>query len=254
MRTDALKTQKVMKIKNICLAGALAAGLLAGCKEEPYLWESADYVRIEGPEEWTQGTDSMMFTFSIYPEEMTEFTVEAVLFVQGRVADHDRTIRLSVDESRTTARAEDYEMPEEVVMKAGEYRADFEILLRRSPELADTTVRLQVGIDPSSALQHGVQSESGLTIAWNDEITEPANWADLEEFFGSYSDTKYRFIISTLGIATFPYGVEEDFTWGRMWNYRLTMIEALEAYNNDPSNPDRPMSDKETGELISFEN
>ncbi len=241
-----------MKISNICWAVALFLGLFASCKEEPYLWESEDYARIVGPEVWTQGTDSMTFTFSVYPEDTTVFAVEAELFVQGKVADCDRAIALAIDEVRTTAAAGDYTMPEEVVLKAGEYRAGFEILLHRTEKLKNEEVRLSIGIAPSGDLQGGVRSESTLTVVWNDRITPPANWSVLEEFFGKYSDTKYRFIISTLGISTFPYGEAQEFTWGRMWNYRLTMIEALEAYNNDPANPDRPLRDEETDEPISF--
>lgn len=51
------------------------------------------------------------------------------------------------------------------------------------------------------------------------------------EFFGDYSETKYRFIISTLGVSQFTYGEAEGMTWGEMWNYRLRMVAALEEYN-----------------------
>ncbi len=74
-------------------------------------------------------------------------------------------------------------------------------------------VRLQVKIDGSGDLQPGVDAWSALTIAWNDKITKPGNWEDLTEFFGDYSETKYRFIISTLGVSQFTYGEAEGMTW-----------------------------------------
>ena len=221
-----------MKYTFICLFG-LVMSLLWGCDNDDYVWNGQDYARLVGPEIWTQGTDSMTFTFSVYPTDTVRFAVESEIFVQGRVSDNDRTIRLQVDETNTTAPADSYSVPEEVVLRGGEHSADFDILIYRIPEIQERDITL-----------------SSLTITWNDKITRPSNWDDLEEFFGTYSEVKYRFIISTLGISVFPYG-EGEFTWGRMWNYHLQMVAALEDFNNDPDNPEAPLTD-ENGGVVSF--
>ena len=231
------------------LVGCFAL-LLGGCHNDDYVWEGRDYARIEGPEVWTQGTDSMIFTFSIYPTDTMRFVLESKIYVQGRVSDRDRTIRLQADEAYTTAPADSYSFPEEVVLRGGEHSADFDIVIQRIPEIQEEEIALRVEIAPGGDLEAGVSSASSLAIRWNDMITRPANWDDLEEFFGTYSEVKYRFIISTLGISTFPYG-EGEFTWGRMWNYHLQMVAALDEYNNNPENPDRPMKD-EHNDPISF--
>lgn len=206
-----------------------------GCHNDDYVWDGQDYARIEGPEIWTQGTDSMTFTFSIYPTDTLQFSLASKIYVQGRVADHDRTIRLQVDEAYTTAPASSYSFPEYVVLKGGEHSADFDIVIQRIPELQREEIALRVEVAPGGDLEAGVSSASSLSIRWNDMITRPSNWADLEEFFGPYSEVKYRFIISTLGITTFPYD-EGEFSWGRMWNYHLLMEAALEEYNsNNPT-------------------
>lgn len=224
--------------------------LLGGCHNDDYVWGGKDYARLVGPEVWTQGTDSMTFTFSVYPADTVQFAVESEIFVQGKVSDNDRIVRLQVDEVNTTAPADSYSVPEEVILRGGEHSAEFNILIYRIPEIQEQDITLHVKIVPGGDLDAGVSSASSLTITWNDRITRPSNWDDLMEFFGTYSEVKYRFIISTLGVSVFPYG-EGKFTWGRMWNYHLQMVAALEDFNNDPDNPEAPLTD-ENGGVVSF--
>ena len=135
-----------------------------------------------------------------------------------------------------------------MILNAGQDSVGVDILLYRTEAMQTEEVRLQVKIDGSGDLQPGVDAWSALTIAWNDKITKPGNWEDLTEFFGDYSETKYRFIISTLGVSQFTYGEAEGMTWGEMWNYRLRMVAALEEYNATHS---ENMKD-ENGAVVSF--
>ncbi len=236
--------------RNIFLLACLLL-VWVGCKNDDYVWGEMSYARIVGPDIWTLGTDSMTYTFSTSSSDVTQFTVEAMIYVQGRVVDNDRSVRLKVDESRTSAVADSYTFPSEVVLKGGEHSTLCPIVINRTDEIKDKEYRLCVEIDPTGDLKAGVTKDASLTITWNDKISKPSNWEDdLNEFFGTYSEVKYRFIISTLGVSLFPYG-EGDFTWGKMWNYHLQMIAALEKYNADETNPNRPLKD-ENGGIVSF--
>ena len=237
----------IIMIKYILL-GIWGLLLLNSCENDDFVWGKEDFARIVGPEIWTRNTDSMTFTFSVYPEEVKEFAVASCVVIQGKVADYDRTVKLAVDPSKTTAQTSDYSLPREVILKAGQDSVGFDILLYRTEAMQTEEVRLQVKIDGSGDLQPGVDAWSALTIAWNDKITKPGNWEDLTEFFGDYSETKYRFIISTLGVSQFTYGEAEGMTWGEMWNYRLRMVAALEEYNATHS---ENMKD-ENGAVVSF--
>ena len=232
----------------LCLA--LLPWVFMGCENEAFVWGEQSYARIVGPEVWTNETDSMTFTFSTYAEDVTEFAVETEIVVQGTIADYDRIVRLQVNEEKTTAPAATYSFPTEVVLKAGEHQADFNIMLYRTEAMKESDMRLCVEVAPTGDLLAGVSNYSSLTMVWNDKITRPINWDDLEEFFGEYSETKYRFIITTLGISLFPYG--DGMTWGQMNDYQLRLAAALDAYNADPNNPDTPLKDEETGDIISF--
>lgn len=238
-----------MKIRQI-IGGVLLLIAAGACKNDDFVWGDEDFIRITGPEIWTLGTDSLNFTFSAFPDATT-YTMETELTVQGRTADYDRTIRLQINKAKTTASATDYEFPSEVILKAGESSAKFSIVLHRTEAMQRNDARLCVEIAPSSDLLPGVNAFSSLTLAWNDKVTKPANWDDLEEFFGTYSEVKYRFIISVLNVTLFPYGESSEVTWGVMYNYKLKMRTALEAYNANPANT--PMTD-ENGAVISFPN
>lgn len=239
-----------MKIRYILYSVWLFVTFVA-CANDEYVWGDENYARIVALAIWTHETDSMTFTFSTYPADVTEFVLETEIVVQGKVVDYDRTVHLQVSKEKTTATEGTYSFPAELILEAGMHRVKFGILLHRTGEMLHKDVRLCVGIAPTGDLKAGVNNFSSLTIVWNDKITKPSNWDDLTEFFGEYSEVKYRFIITTLGVSLFPYGLDNGLTWGQMTDYRLRMAAALEAYNADPANPDRPMKD-ENGGTISF--
>ena len=217
-----------------------ALALLA-CENDPFEWGDYTYARVAGPEIWTLGSDSLLYTFSIRPADMTEFVVEAEVIIMGKTADRPRTVAIAVDPEHTTAiKGAHYDLPESVAIPAGEASAPLHIRLYRSADLQSTSVRLRVKIAATGDIGPGVTEWTSLSIAWNDMITRPLNWDDLIEFFGQYSEVKYRFIISTLGIAEFPYGNGMD--WGMMNNYRLVLVEALAAYN--AAHPSSPLVDE----------
>lgn len=100
----------IIMIKYILL-GIWGLLLLNSCENDDFVWGKEDFARIVGPEIWTRNTDSMTFTFSVYPEEVKEFAVASCVVIQGKVADYDRTVKLAVDPSKTTAQASDYLAP-----------------------------------------------------------------------------------------------------------------------------------------------
>lgn len=74
----------------------------------------------------------------------------------------------------------------------------------------------------------------------------PKNWDDLEEFFGTFSLVKYRFIINTTGVSEFDTSV---MSWAQLMNYKIMLKNALDQYN--AANPTNPLTD-ENGQFITF--
>jgi hypothetical protein len=66
---------------------------------------------------------------------------------------------------------------------------------------------------------------------------KPETWTFyIDQYFGSYCDNKYRFIIATLGITEFPYlngrypPTEGYYTPPQMQGFQYTLIEAYAEY------------------------
>ncbi|MDR1274587.1 MAG: DUF4843 domain-containing protein [Odoribacteraceae bacterium] len=238
------------KLHTLIVAATLAACLFTACRNDAFTWEDYAYARVVGPENWTLGTDSLHFNFSVQPSAMIEFVVEAEIIIMGEVADRDRVVHLAVNPTQTTAMKEThYTILESVTIPAGEASAPCHITIRRTPELQSANVRLRVEIAPGGDLGPGVNEWNTLTIQWNDMISRPINWDDLTEFFGEYSDVKFRFIISTLGVSLFTYGDPDGMSWGMMNNYRLILADALARYNAE--HPGNPLAD-ENNQFITF--
>ncbi|MBR1520445.1 MAG: DUF4843 domain-containing protein [Bacteroidaceae bacterium] len=229
-----------------------AVGLASCSKDEISGWVGTDYVRIVGPEVWTLGSDSMEYSFAAYASAVTTFTVEARVYVEGANADVERTVWVKVDDA-TTAPADSYSLNEAVTIPAGQGYGTLDITLHRIPALETEKCVLKVALDDGrNALKGGVKDWQTLTVRFSDIISRPKNWGDLEEFFGAtYSDTKYRFIINTLGFGSFTYLEPGGMSWGEMWNYRLLVVGALGDYN--AAHPGNPLTD-ESGRPVSFDN
>lgn len=238
-----------MKLNKILGTTALLLALFS-CENDPYRWEGSAYARIVGPENWTLQTDSMEFTFARYATEVTEYVVNAEIKLIGVAADYDREVVLKVAEEQTTAESAMYSFNTTVVVPAGEVVAPCDITLNRSAKLQDSTYRLKIVVTDEGEITSGVDEWNQLTIIFSDQLVKPTNWDEfLAPFFGEYSETKYRFIISTTGITEFTYGQEGGMTWGEMYNYSVTLANALEEYN---ATHNEPLKDSETGKLITF--
>lgn len=245
--------KKYDSMKSILLPAIICLFTLVfvtACENGDFLWEGETYARLIGPENYTLGTDSMTFTFSTHAADVTEFTAEAHIVIIGKVAAADRKVNLKVNEGKSTAvPGTHYQLSTQLTIPAGEREVFCPIVLKRAPELEGKSVRLHIEVVASDEIGVGVNEWNALTIVWNDMISKPLNWENLTEFFGEYSEIKYRFIISTLGITQFTYGDSGGMSWGEMNNYRLMMITALNAYNE--ANPSHPLTD-ENNQLVSF--
>lgn len=228
------------------LLGALVSLLLLSCENEGFYYQDEARARMEGPFEWALGTDSIDYSFAFYPSTVTETAMNMTLYVMGETSPEDRMVKIEVVQNETTASAAQYECPSEIRVPANSHSVPFNIVLKRTGDLAEKSARLRIRIGESEDFKAGVVEQSGFTITWNDRLSKPRNWDDLTEFFGLFSLTKFRFIIDTLGIGEFD---TNTMTWGQLNNYRIVMKNALTSYNE--AHPGNPMTD-ENGQLVGF--
>jgi hypothetical protein len=234
----------------IKLSIALLATMLlaAACQNDGFYYQDVPRVRIVGPSSWTLGTDSLQFSFVTYPADTTQKQLNVTLWVMGNTTEYDRTAKLEVVTGKTTASADLYTVPASVVIPAGANSATFPVILKRAASLQQTTARLYIAVQKSADFEVGISSQDHLLLKWNDILSKPSNWTSLQEFFGSYSDVKYRFMINNAGISEFD---TTTMTWAELQYYKIKLVNALNKYNQE--HPEAPLTD-ETGKLVSFDN
>lgn len=227
--------------------GALAFAGLASCENDGFYYQDEARVRLEGPKVWALGTDSLVFSFVTTPAETKEYVMDVDVCVMGPVADYDRTANIVVNANATTAAASQYSFPATVVIPAGKNKGTLPVTMKRDNSLEQKSVRLQIAVAQSSDFAVGVNEQNHFTLIWSDKISRPKNWDTLTEFFGTYSDVKYRFML-----ANSPAGTEfstETMTWSLLNSYRIKFAKALEEYN--AAHPGAPLTD-ENNQLVSF--
>ena len=127
---------KKMKFMILLLA---VIGIFTACENDKFYYQDEARVRIEGPYEWAVGTDSLTFSFAVYPSQVLEQDMEMKLYVMGEAASTDRTAKLAIDASLSTADASQYVFPETVTIPAGKLEAPFTVILKRTEDLTTNT-------------------------------------------------------------------------------------------------------------------
>ena len=233
--------------KNIFIALATLLAMASCSSDEDFFYRDEARIRLVGPEIWTAGSDSLTFSFVTTAAGTTEMAMDVEAQVMGPTTDRDRTTNITVVSDKTTASADLYQLPTTVTIPAGQAKATFQVVLKRASVLETKSVRLRIAVEPSADFQKGVNEQDHLTFIWNDQISKPKNWAELEEFFGAYSDTKYRFMLENAGgISEFS---TDTMTWAELQSLKITFQNALNDYN--AAHPGNPLTD-ENGNLVSF--
>lgn len=237
-------------MKHLLVACTLctAAAVVTGCSsDEDFYYKDQPRVRLVGDKIWAAGSDSVTFSFVAYGATVTEQLINVDAQIMGNVADRDRTVTLAVVPELTTAAASQYVVPEQVTIPAGQAKSTFAVALKRDASLLSKTVRLYVRVTDSSDFLTGVNEDNHIVFIWNDILSKPNNWESLESFFGTYSDTKYRFMLENAGgIGEFN---ADTMSWAQLNSLRIKFQNQLNDYN--AAHPGNPLTD-EFGQQVSF--
>lgn len=224
----------------------LALSLFSGCEKNGFYYQDEARVRIEGPYKWAVGTDSLEFSFVTSPASKTEITMDITLFVMGNTSDKARSAKIAIVAAKTTAGSNQYTCPSQVIIPANSFSVTFPVILKRTSDLQTKTVRLYLNVEESPDFKVGVTERNHLLIKWNDILSMPKNWSELEPFFGTFSMVKYRFMINNTGITEFS---ATTMSWAQLMNYKIVLRNALDLYN--AANPNNPLKD-ENGQYVTF--
>lgn len=220
---------------------------ITSCTVDDFTYQDTARVRLEGPEVYSAGTDSLTFSFVTYSEETQSIVMNIDVRIMGPVANHDRTAAITVVDSLTSATQDLYGLPLTVTVPADSAHATLPVTLKRGAVLQQQSASLCIEVAPSADFYPGVNEQKRFTLIWSDVLQKPKNWDSLEEFFGSYSNTKYRFMIENAeGITEFD---ADEMTWAELQSYKIKFQNALNDYNT--AHPGAPLRD-ENGVLVTF--
>ncbi|MCR5131659.1 MAG: DUF4843 domain-containing protein [Prevotella sp.] len=223
--------------------------LLTGCStDEDFFYQDEPRVRLVGEKTWAAGTDSVTFSFVTYPQDTIEKTIYVDAQIMGEVADRDRTVNITVDAEKTTAATSQYVVPQSVTVPSGQASGRFAVVLKRDASLETKTVRLYLKVAESADFKVGVNEENHISFIWNDILSKPKNWDELESFFGAYSNVKYRFMLLNMRSDDGELSAE-TMSWAKLNSLKIRFQNALDAYN--AAHPGNPLTD-ENGNLVTF--
>ena len=205
--------------------------LIASCKKDEIMFfEGKDAISIYiGQYE----ADSISYSFASRLPAVTRDTLFIKLRVQGPARATDRVVQLAPDSGTTAVSGIDYILPE-LVLPADSIQALYPVILLRNAQLQNRTQNLNVMVKASDKFEIGAVGEvinKSITIArykikFNDFISKPSYWSDIEWAIGEFSVTKLQFMFTV-------YGADTDFgnlSTGELLNMRLRLRTAQKEY------------------------
>ncbi|MCK7558214.1 DUF4843 domain-containing protein [Chitinophaga sedimenti] len=197
--------------------------------------------------------DSIIYSFATGSNTITQDTAWLTFRVIGSAADRDRVIAVHALDSSTAKAGYHYEI-KNLFMPKGEFEVRVPVILYRRPGLKDSTLHVVFEIDTSADFLPGYSDvpnpAANKLDRWHYKLTvtdmllKPSNWDNsLAVSFGTYSETKFRFMIAITGRTTWTGAIYP----GDLAYYIQSVKLAL--YNYEQANG--PMMD-EKGERVTF--
>lgn len=191
---------------------------------------------------YTATMDSLTYTFVEKSSTVTVDTLWLPVRIAGSAAARDRNITVSTASASTTAvegvhyKLLPYRMPKDSL------QTNLGVVLLRDASLRDKQVELTLSLTASAdftvLMKEGIMADGGyysrnqVRILFSDKLIKPANWeTNLLNFFGAYSDVKFRFIAGVLGRSTFPTSGTGALKFFDLQYFQTTVHNALVVYN-----------------------
>lgn len=180
---------KQLKFIVICLAALLT---LSSCKKDSLMFfDDNNYLYVNLTKESTQVYPQRSFTFTFGAEHVTEKVFQIPVKFAGRLSDKDRSFKVSVVDSLTTAlRGEDFEIvADQQKIPAGKSEGYIEIKLKRTAKMKTATYAVVFKIEDNENFKPGQEPIAKVLVS--DRLIKPEWWvAQHVRILGAYSNLK----------------------------------------------------------------
>jgi len=192
-------------------------------------------------------SDSLSYSFAYSLVEKQKDTVFLKVRILGAAADHPRKITVIPGNGTTARKGIDFDLPEFVV-PAGGITALYPVVIYNTPEMKTKTFRLVAEIAENQDFKPGATGEetgsvnenypgtislNKLKIDISSQLLKPGYWSTVQGAFGTFSITKFKFMISVTGLTDFS---DPAIGTDGYYNLPVKLRNALAAYelNNGP--------------------
>ncbi len=188
-------------------------------------YDEGGQINFMGWDEWNYERDGVEYltwnkNFGINPlgDSLRIDTVRVGVKIMGEPTDYPRQVVFKV-KALTTEEMQVEFLPEGYVVPAGEGKAAFKFVIKR-PAKQNVVYKADLEFDyQTSAFTPGTVERQTFKLQCSDIVNQetwnvnPATWEGLSSFcLGDWSETKARFIITTLKITDFAVWASDD--WG----------------------------------------
>ena len=144
--------------------------------------------------------DSSEISFFSYPGR-SEILLPVIVQSTG-ISDKNEAYEIVVRNEFTTAPAETFNIPNELVIKAGEVRDTCLITLKYTPLLDTEKIRLVINVANNENFSVGRTEYRAAVIWFHNIISQPQWWTGsvTSYYLGTYSDKKYRLFLEVVGV------------------------------------------------------
>lgn len=193
-------------MKRYHIAMLFALFCLAACSQDDRLIYQED-ARIYFSK-FVTNPDSTDYSFAVKDASLQKDTVWLTLRIMGSAAGKDRSLQLSVSDTSTAKQGYHFDFGP-LVVPANAFEARVPVILYRKPGLQDSILTIDLAVAESPDFKPGYNDRPSANspidrlhykISLTDQLLKPARWdVSLAGSFGTYSRTKFRFMILETG-------------------------------------------------------
>lgn len=185
-------------MKRYILLGILFCTLFACTEDNIPVYETDRFLYIAD----SAGIDTAQVSFKHYFGVNTlriPFQVRLI----GDIYEEDRSYRIEVVDSLTSALPGDYELPEPPLFRAGKWRDTLWVTIKNNDRLKTEMPRLMIRLVANENFGVGFADRLTASLRFSDQTSKPAWWdKDItRNFLGEYSEEKFLAFYACTGIS-----------------------------------------------------
>ena len=201
------------------------------------------------------GPDSTNYSFANQLQQQPKDTLYIGMRVMGTAVNFDREIEVKALPATTATEGVHFILPK-IILPADSLTVQYPIILINAADLKTNTYHLEIGVAENKDFVQGAIGGANFNtrniklykINFNNQLIKPDYWLYIANYFGDYSNVKYRFMIDVCGFSDFkPDSIGGTLSYSDFLNLNVRLKNALREYNI----LNGPLLD-ETGQEISF--